>query len=199
MEVERIMGRYSILVDCSHGIVAAGLRAFINQSTRLAACGSAPGTAPHLILYAHAPGDDLSHLAWLQRAHPDVPVLALVFDDDREVRRGCISAGVAAILTPGAPATSVERKCLRLIEGEDCGPATGDGPPFDNHLTLRELAVLDLLTSGYTNRQIALSLAVSEHTVRAHMRGIMMKMNVTNRVQAATLALRPRLQGGAVS
>ena len=60
--------------------------------------------------------------------------------------------------------------------------------PKDAELTQREEEVLALLAQGYTNRDIAERLSLSEHTVRAHMRGIMQKLNVSNRVQAAALA-----------
>jgi len=58
----------------------------------------------------------------------------------------------------------------------------------DDSLTNRESEVLRLLAEGLTNRQIASCLSLSEHTVRSHLRGIMKKLGVTNRVQAAALA-----------
>jgi DNA-binding NarL/FixJ family response regulator len=58
----------------------------------------------------------------------------------------------------------------------------------DDSLTNRESEVLRLLAEGRTNRQIASCLYLSEHTVRSHLRGIMQKLGVTNRVQAAALA-----------
>jgi DNA-binding NarL/FixJ family response regulator len=60
--------------------------------------------------------------------------------------------------------------------------------PKDDSLTNRESEVLRLLAEGRTNRQIASCLSLSEHTVRSHLRGIMQKLRVTNRVQAAALA-----------
>jgi DNA-binding NarL/FixJ family response regulator len=46
---------------------------------------------------------------------------------------------------------------------------------------------LDLVAEGLTNRQIAERLVVSENTVRAHLRNILDKLHVNNRVQAALL------------
>jgi DNA-binding NarL/FixJ family response regulator len=60
-------------------------------------------------------------------------------------------------------------------------------------LTQREQEVLALLARGSTNKDIAERLCVSEHTVRAHLRGIMQKLQVSNRVQAAALAWRNNL------
>ncbi len=61
-------------------------------------------------------------------------------------------------------------------------------------LTTREKQVLGLLTEGYSNNRIAESLWISQNTVRAHLRSVMRKLNVTNRVQAAAAALRAGLE-----
>lgn len=57
-------------------------------------------------------------------------------------------------------------------------------------LTPRERDVLELLTEGATNRQIAASLDITENTVKNHLRSILEKLRVENRVQAAAYALR---------
>jgi DNA-binding NarL/FixJ family response regulator len=63
--------------------------------------------------------------------------------------------------------------------------------PFS--LTERETQVLPLLAAGYTNRQIARALFVSESTAGVHVSRIIGKMGVTNRVEAAALAVRSGL------
>jgi DNA-binding NarL/FixJ family response regulator len=60
-------------------------------------------------------------------------------------------------------------------------------------LTGRELEVLGLLAQGYSNKAMARQLVVSEHTVRAHLRNIMHKLNAENRVQAVARATRDGL------
>jgi NarL family two-component system response regulator LiaR len=60
-------------------------------------------------------------------------------------------------------------------------------------LTDRETEVLLLVAEGATNRQIAEQLAISEATVRSHMRKILSKLNLTSRTQAALFALRQGL------
>jgi DNA-binding NarL/FixJ family response regulator len=62
-------------------------------------------------------------------------------------------------------------------------------------LTSREKQVLGLLTEGLSNSRIAESLAISQNTVRAHLRNVMQKLNVANRVQAAAAAMRAGLPG----
>jgi DNA-binding CsgD family transcriptional regulator len=60
-------------------------------------------------------------------------------------------------------------------------------------LTDREREVLSLIGNGATNREIAKTLIISEHTVKSHLRSILNKLNVHNRQQAAVYAERAGL------
>ena len=60
-------------------------------------------------------------------------------------------------------------------------------------LTSRELTVLQLLASGRTNAQIGAELYISPKTASVHVTGILRKLGVSNRVQAAALAERAGL------
>lgn len=62
-------------------------------------------------------------------------------------------------------------------------------------LSDREMEVLRLIVEGYSNPEIAKALYLSEHTVKTYVRGIMNKLLVNDRVQAAVLALRSGLVG----
>lgn len=67
------------------------------------------------------------------------------------------------------------------------------GPPREDpadQLTPREREVLQLLTQGNTNKEIASVLCVSENTVKNHLKNILAKLHLQNRVQAAAFALR---------
>ncbi|MEM9152704.1 MAG: response regulator transcription factor [Cyanobacteria bacterium P01_F01_bin.3] len=59
-----------------------------------------------------------------------------------------------------------------------------------NPLTAREFEVLELIVEGYSNPEIAKALYISLSTVKAHIRSIMTKLAVDDRVQAAVVALR---------
>ncbi|MFQ5916118.1 MAG: response regulator transcription factor, partial [Nitrospinota bacterium] len=60
-------------------------------------------------------------------------------------------------------------------------------------LTNREREVLQLLTRGKTNKEIANALCISENTVKNHLRNILEKLHLENRVQAVAFALREGL------
>jgi DNA-binding NarL/FixJ family response regulator len=57
-------------------------------------------------------------------------------------------------------------------------------------LTPREAEVLELLAQGLANKQIALGLEISEHTVKFHVSSIYAKLGATNRMEAVRLGLQ---------
>ncbi len=65
--------------------------------------------------------------------------------------------------------------------------------PAGAHLSAREREVLELVTQGKSNKEIAAALAIAENTVKNHLKNILEKLHLENRVQAATFALREGL------
>jgi len=65
-----------------------------------------------------------------------------------------------------------------------------DASQVEVHVTEREVAVLQLLAQGESNKEIAVGLSISEHTVKSHVGNILAKLEVPNRTQAALFALR---------
>jgi DNA-binding NarL/FixJ family response regulator len=67
-------------------------------------------------------------------------------------------------------------------------------PPLPGaNLSVREKEVLELVTQGKSNKEIASALAIAENTVKNHLKNILEKLHLENRVQAATFALREGL------
>ncbi len=60
-------------------------------------------------------------------------------------------------------------------------------------LTSREIEVLELVVQGATNKEISEALVITENTVKIHLRNILEKLHVQNRVQAAVYAVREGL------
>lgn len=65
--------------------------------------------------------------------------------------------------------------------------------PMRSALTSRETEVLQLVANGACNRDIAAALCISENTVKNHLRNILEKLHLDNRVQAVAFALRQGL------
>lgn len=106
--------------------------------------------------------------------------------DLRRMLRG-IWAGEAPI-SP-CTATRILREFARRVRPE------ADGAPV-GRLTPREREVLELVTAGQANKEIAAALCVSEHTVKKHMRNILEKLHLQNRVEVAVYALQQGMVAG---
>ncbi|VFU13854.1 two-component response regulator (YhcY) [anaerobic digester metagenome] len=66
-------------------------------------------------------------------------------------------------------------------------------PPKDpSQLTVREKEVLQLIVNGLSNKEIAFRLNITLRTVKAHVSSILMKLNVSDRTQAAVLAIQEK-------
>ncbi|MFZ3003166.1 MAG: response regulator transcription factor [Undibacterium umbellatum] len=77
------------------------------------------------------------------------------------------------------------RRCIPAdIAMELISPASGDA------LSKREIEVLKQVADGNSNKRIALKLAISEDTVKAHVKNILAKLSASDRTHAAVLALQ---------
>ena len=66
-------------------------------------------------------------------------------------------------------------------------------PEVPDALTPREIEVLERVVAGDTNQEIGEALCITENTVKAHLRGILEKLHLRNRIQAAVYAVREGL------
>ena len=60
----------------------------------------------------------------------------------------------------------------------------------EDSLSEREIGVLKLLSKGYSNKQVASALSISQDTVKGHLKSIFAKLDVRDRTEAARLAVR---------
>jgi DNA-binding CsgD family transcriptional regulator/tetratricopeptide (TPR) repeat protein len=97
-----------------------------------------------------------------------------------------VAAGLGAELVRRDTEALARRARLSLGAGPE--PAAPAEPPLG--LTPRELTVLELLSAGRTNRQIAEDLFLSRRTVDMHVRHVLAKLHAANRVEAAGIAHR---------
>ena len=112
----------------------------------------------------------------------------------RELRR---SFRIWGVLPTDASAEELNAAIHALSQGLIVGTSTllfeSESEPLSHGpLTDRESEVLGLLAKGLANKQIAVSLGISEHTVKFHVSSIYAKLNVTNRTEA----MREGLRGG---
>jgi DNA-binding NarL/FixJ family response regulator len=117
----------------------------------------------------------------LKRARPEELIAAV----------HTIAAG-DSLLSP-----SVTRRVIDRMAQQPT-PKLGDHTKLDA-LTPREREVLELIARGLSNREIAAALVVEESTIRTHVKRILMKLDLRDRVQAVILAYETGLNTTAVS
>lgn len=135
---------------------------------------------------------------------PDIKVLVLTTYDDDEWVFDAIRAGASGYLLKDTP----REKIIEAIRGTVAGrsfvdPAvagkllnqvasnqTQPASLLTDKLTERETDVLRLIAKGFTNGEIANQLHLSEGTVRNHVSAILEKLGVSDRTQAAVIAIQ---------
>ena len=116
-------------------------------------------------------------------------------DDPLNLRELTRSLRVWGILPTDASAEELGAAVHALSQGLIVGTSTllfeSESEPLSHGpLTDRESEVLGLLAKGLANKQIAVALGISEHTVKFHVSSIYAKLNVTNRTEAVREGLR---------
>lgn len=140
----------------------------------------------------------------------ETPVVLLNLADDDERLLDALALGVRGIIDKNADGARLMDSIREVMSGEitiskrlasrlvveyvtayaERPRRTGRPGIRNGDLSERELEVLSRLARGESNRKIAETMFISVHTVRAHVRSLMQKLHVNNRVQAATYALK---------
>lgn len=204
-----------LLVD-DHELVRAGLRTFLQLQPDMAVVGEAnsgeqalalvAGLAPDIVLLDLVlPGmSGVDTARRLRVAHPEVKVVVLTSFAGQESVLPAVRAGVAGyLLKDVGPAELAD--ALRSVHagGSPLHPAVAATvlrqvnatAELADALTPREREVLRLIARGLSNRLIARELVLSEKTVKTHVSAVLAKLGVTDRTQAALLAVREGLSG----
>lgn len=135
---------------------------------------------------------------------PHVRVVMLTSHTTEREIIASLSAGADAYCVKGASVDRLLKAIAAAAEGATyLDPQIGRqvlkhlSPPTPTgniaNLSQREIEVLKLIVEGYSNPEIAAALYLSANTIKTHVRGIMNKLAVDDRVQAAVVALRSGL------
>jgi NarL family two-component system response regulator LiaR len=208
-----------VVIADDHRVVRDGLCYLLTQEPDIEVIGEAgdsrkaldvvAATRPDvLLLDLYMPGPDghtvLEALRDNEAPHrPAVVVLTSATDDEhlvRAVRGGATSYllktaaaedVIAAVRDAAAGTASLSPELLtRLTQALRRPPADRLQP-----LSPREREVLQLIAHGRSNREIARELAIGEQTVKTHVRAILAKLGLQDRVQAAIFWLRHQPDG----
>jgi two-component system response regulator DevR len=144
----------------------------------------------------------------IRSAHPDLPCIMLTAFDDEGALEAAVLAGAQGWLLKDIRGAGLVDAIRRVAAGADLMDrdvvrrtrerlmAVAAEPVDDVRLTLREGQVLALITEGLTNRQIGERLGLAEKTVKNYVSGLLDKIGVERRTQAAVYGMtHPRRPG----
>jgi DNA-binding NarL/FixJ family response regulator len=144
--------------------------------------------------------------AQIKARHPEVAIVMLTVSEDEADLFRAIKAGAQGYLLKNLEAPQLRTMLEGVARGEPAiTPATaariideflrtpGGGKQATQRLTEREVEVLQLVTAGQRNREIATELGISENTVKFHLKNIVEKLHAQNRAELAARAVREGL------
>jgi DNA-binding NarL/FixJ family response regulator len=214
---------FRVLVVDDHELFRIGLRQLLEaEGFEVAAATSAeaalrrlPSLAPHVVVMGvnASAGSVVEDIRLVLEAAPGTAVLMLATVADDEQLLQAVKAGAAGYLLKDSELAQIVAGIRAVAAGHSAlsphaarvlidhvrhraepKPAASAAEPRD--LSARELQVLSLLATGYDNSQIGDTLLVSRGTVKKHVSRLLEKLEVDNRVQAATFAIHAGLVDG---
>jgi DNA-binding NarL/FixJ family response regulator len=162
--------------------------------------------SPHVVLMdVRMPDlDGIRATRELSRAAPDAKVLILTTFEQDDYIFGALRAGasgfllkrtrpedlIAAVHTVAAGDSLLSPSVTRRVIDRMAQQPTPDlaGHTKLDVLTPRERQILGLIAAGLSNREIAAALVVEESTIRTHVKRILMKLDLRDRIQAVIFA-----------
>jgi DNA-binding NarL/FixJ family response regulator len=195
-----------LLIVDDHPVVRMGLSTMLKQNQRIVVTGSVDSGESAIQLLEHSDVDivlldlrmpGLSGIKTLrsmlkQSSHLKVIVLSS-FELDEEIHQTVV-AGARGYLLKDMPGAEILEAIYRVHSGFTYFPKRITDRLTDRRsrpeLSKREIEILELVCKGLTNKEIASALQLSQFTVRNHLNNITSKLEVTDRTEAAFVAIQ---------
>jgi DNA-binding NarL/FixJ family response regulator len=189
-----------------HAVVRDGVAAIINLQPDMTLAGAAATGAEALERFSELRPDvalvdlqlpDMSGFELIKKIRNKSPNARIVvlssYEGDIDIQRA-LEAGAQGYVAKGL----VRDELLDVIRSVHAGkrrlPAAVAQALAehiaDEPISARELGVLSLMAAGKRNKEIASELSIAEDTVKMHVRNILSKLQVSDRTEAVTIAIR---------
>lgn len=202
-----------ILVVDSRALVGSGISTILGEYSDFKVIGQAKtGRETHQFIENHSPDvvcididlpDPISGMEvirTLRGKFPQVQIVILTNVLEGTIIHNALREGVVSYLLKNSSADELVRAIRAAHQGiPTLSPEVTQmlirevTTPNGYHLTRREHEVLELIARGLNNHEIAEELHISLSTVQFHVSNIFEKLNVHNRIEAATFAVRHNL------
>jgi len=205
-----------LLLADDHALVRSGLRRLLDAEPDFDVVAEAGDGAEALELALALELDlaildvSMPKLTGVQAAHrireqrPDLQVLILSMHDNEEFFFEALRAGASGYVLKTAAEQDLVQACRAALRGEPFLYPGAIGALIRDHLARlphggvaaredlspRETEVVKLIAEGYTSREIASVLSISEHTVERHRANVLEKLNLKDRVALTRYAIR---------
>ncbi len=196
-----------VLCVDDHRIVRDGLALIINQQPDMEVVAfGATGEQSVDLFRRHHPDVTLMdlHLGLMsgvdairaiRKENPAARIVVLTMSQGDEDIHSALDAGAAAYLLKDTVADDLVRVIRAVNAGEQPPIACEIRERLDEgaarpRLSPREVQVVDLISKGLRNKEIAATLGISEETVQVHVKRMLAKLNVRDRTAAISVALR---------
>lgn len=200
----------TVLLADDHAVVRKGIRDFIDEDPALKVIAEASDGAEAWALLAHQQPDvavldiRMPHLSGVEltrrmkETYPHVRVLILTAYDDEPYVLALLRAGADGYILKTADSRELLAAVKQVYAGKSfIDPTIASSiitsalrPMPEEQLTDRELEVVRGVAKGWTNREIAQQLAISDRTVQGHLANIFSKLHVSSRTEVVTVALQ---------
>ena len=205
-----------VLIVDDHEIVRSGLRTILRLQDGISVVGEADGVKgaivescrlkPDVVLMdVRMPnGGGVEACRAIRDACPNTRILFLSSYEDDEALLAAVVGGASGYLVKHISAEELLRAIHAVAQGQSILDPTitqplltrmrlqkeAESAPLQTALSTQQQHVLALLAEGKTNKEIGMSLQLSDKTVKNYIRFIFQKLNVTRRAQAAALFIR---------
>ena len=198
--------RIRTMVVDDHHVVRQGLVALLKVMPEIEIVGEASDGLQAVELHRRLQPDitlmdlqlpNLGGVAAITRIRAENPaarfIVLTTFDGDEDIFRS-LQAGAKAYLLKGMTIDDL-LSTIRLVHAgkTSISPVIAEKLAermATQDLTARELAVLERIVAGRANKEIAVDLGISEATVKTHVNNLLSKLGVSDRTNAATVAIQ---------